>query len=47
MLDEQKQIFKKMKSFNSLTIDIKEDKKGNIWFATQGNGLGATDATRP
>ena len=39
MLDEQKQIFKKMKSFNSLTIDIKEDKKGNIWFATQGNGL--------
>ena len=34
-----RQIFKKMKSFNSLTIDIKEDKKGNIWFATQGNGL--------
>lgn len=39
MLDEQKQTFRQVKSFNSLTIDIKEDKKGNIWFATQGNGL--------
>lgn len=39
MLDETNQAFRMVKSFNSLTIDIKEDKKGNIWFATQGNGL--------
>lgn len=30
MLDEQKQAFRLVKQFGSLTIDIKEDKKGNI-----------------
>ena len=39
LLDEQKQAFRLVKQFGSLTIDIKEDKKGNIWFATQGMGL--------
>lgn len=39
LFDEQKQQFVHVKSFKSLTIDIDEDKLGNIWFATQGAGL--------
>ena len=39
LLDEQKQQFVKVKSFNSVTIDIDEDGQGNVWFATQGSGL--------
>lgn len=31
--------FTRMKDFGYLTIDIKQDDKGNIWFATQGKGL--------
>ena len=39
LFDEQTGSFKLAKSFRSLTIDIKEDSHGNIWFATQGEGL--------
>ncbi|MDD4823207.1 MAG: two-component regulator propeller domain-containing protein [Bacteroidales bacterium] len=31
--------FIRVKNLGSLTIDIKQDTKGNIWFATQGKGL--------
>ena len=31
--------FHTVKVLNSMTIDIKEDSRGNIWFATQGGGL--------
>lgn len=37
--DDKKQLFKVVKDFKSLTIDVKEDKYGNVWFATQGAGL--------
>ena len=39
LFDESQQKFRKIKSFKSLTIDIKEDPQGNVWFATQGGGL--------
>ena len=39
VLDEQSGEFKVVKSFKSLTIDINEDRSGNVWFATQGQGL--------
>ena len=39
LFDEGQQKFSKIKSFKSLTIDIKEDPQGNVWFATQGGGL--------
>ncbi len=39
VLDEATGAFKQVKSFKSLTIDITEDGKGNVWFATQGSGL--------
>ena len=39
MMDEKTGAFKTVKSFKSVTIDIAEDGKGNLWFATQGNGL--------
>lgn len=31
--------FTRVKDFGYLTIDIKQDTQGNIWFATQGKGL--------
>ena len=37
--DDKKQIFRPVKDFKSLTIDAKEDKYGNVWFATQSTGL--------
>ena len=37
LFDEGQQKFCKIKSFKSLTIDIKEDPQGNVWFATQGD----------
>lgn len=39
LFDEGQQKFRRIKSFKSLTIDIKEDPQGNVWFATQGGGL--------
>lgn len=39
LFDESQQKFRKIKSFKSLTIDIKGDPQGNVWFATQGGGL--------
>ena len=39
VLDDQKQEFRKVKLFNSLTMDMEEDRQGNLWFATQENGL--------
>lgn len=43
LFDEGQQKFSKIKSFKSLTIDIKEDSQGNVWFATQGDGLWRLD----
>lgn len=43
LFDEGQQKFSKIKSFKSLTIDIKEDPQGNVWFATQGGGLWRLD----
>ena len=31
--------FTRVKQFNSTTIDIEQDQKGYIWFATQGKGM--------
>lgn len=39
VLDDQKQEFRRVKLFNSLTMDMEEDRLGNLWFATQENGL--------
>lgn len=43
LFDEGQQKFSKIKLFKSLTIDIKEDSQGNVWFATQGDGLWRLD----
>lgn len=43
LFDEGQQKFSKIKLFKSLTIDIKEDPQGNVWFATQGGGLWRLD----
>lgn len=43
LFDEEQQKFSKIKLFKSLTIDIKEDPQGNVWFATQGGGLWRLD----
>lgn len=43
LFDEGQQKFCKIKLFKSLTIDIKEDSQGNVWFATQGDGLWRLD----
>lgn len=39
VLDDQKQEFRRVKLFNGLTMDMEEDRQGNLWFATQENGL--------
>ena len=39
LLDVKTKMFRQVKAFNSLNIGIKEDKQGNIWFATQSSGL--------
>ncbi len=39
LLDDQKQEFRRVKLFNGLTIDMEEDRQGNLWFATQESGL--------
>lgn len=38
--------FIRVKNLGSLTIDIKQDTKGNLWFATQGKGLFKYDPIR-
>ena len=35
----EQQTFRVVKDLGSLTIDVKEDKQGNVWFATQSAGL--------
>lgn len=37
--DSSKDVFRIARHFGSLTVDIEQDAKGNIWFATQGGGL--------
>ena len=39
IFNEGKNAFDMVKTLNSLTIDIDEDRQGNVWFGTQGNGL--------
>lgn len=47
LLDDQKQEFRRVKLFNGLTIDMEEDRQGNLWFATQENGLWCLRRTTP
>ena len=37
--DENAQTFRPVGPIKGCSIDIDEDKQGNVWFATQGNGL--------
>jgi signal transduction histidine kinase/ligand-binding sensor domain-containing protein/CheY-like chemotaxis protein len=39
LYDRKSDSFVRVKKLNSLTIDIDQDTKGNLWFSTQGNGL--------
>lgn len=39
LYDEKTGRFDKVKAVRSMTIDIEQDKSGNLWFATQGGGL--------
>jgi len=39
LYDRKRDLFIALKSFKGLVIDIKEDINGDIWFATQGDGL--------
>lgn len=39
MLDEARGVFVDVRDFGSLTVDIVEDARGDVWFATQGGGL--------
>ncbi len=39
LFDKTEGRFKTVKDFQSMTVDIEEDRDGNIWFATQGGGL--------
>ncbi len=39
LFDEAEGRFRAVKDFQSMTVDIEEDRDGNIWFATQGGGL--------
>lgn len=38
--------FTRVKKLNSMTIDIDQDARGNLWFSTQGNGLFRYDPVR-
>lgn len=37
--DAKADAFRSVKDFGRLTVDIQEDRQGNVWFATQGGGL--------
>lgn len=39
LYDRQKDHFIRIKEFGYLTLDIKQDVQGNLWFATQGKGV--------
>lgn len=39
LYNRQEDNFVRIKTLNALTIDIDEDKEGNIWFSTQGRGV--------
>ena len=39
LYDRKNDNFKRVKNFDALTIDIDQDKDGNLWFATQGKGI--------
>lgn len=39
LYNEKKNCFEKVRSLKGLTIDINEDSRGDVWFATQGAGL--------
>ncbi len=44
--DRKKDDFVRVKKLNAMTIDIDQDERGYIWFATQGNGLFRYDTAR-
>lgn len=44
--DEAADRFVVMHRFGALTVDMKGDRQGNIWFATQGDGLWRYDSHR-
>jgi signal transduction histidine kinase/ligand-binding sensor domain-containing protein/CheY-like chemotaxis protein/AraC-like DNA-binding protein len=44
LLDVRSDRFRLLKRMDAVVIDIEEDKKGNIWLATQGDGLWRCDA---
>lgn len=44
LLDVRSDRFRLLKRMDAVIIDIEEDKKGNIWLATQGDGLWRCDA---
>lgn len=39
LYNQQEGVFRVAKRLGSMTIDIEEDHKGDVWFATQGGGL--------
>lgn len=45
LLDERSGAFGKVKSFKTVAIDIMEDRRGMLWFSTQGRGLWCFDPT--
>lgn len=43
MFDDAHGVFADVRDFGSLTVDIVEDERGDLWFATQGGGLWRLD----
>lgn len=39
IFDNKLDSFRLVKNLKTMTVDIEEDRRGNVWFATQGNGL--------
>lgn len=44
LFDNKRGLFQQVKNIHSLTIDIYEDRRGGLWFATQGEGAWRVDA---